>query len=252
MFRMRTMGPRTRHWLGGALACAAIACASGWTSARAADAPSETCIAGAPLSNPQACPPPPLRATAFPMLFDLPMSLDARQFAAEAAPNWAVGMHLRRASEPFSGGDSFQVTLNQSVPNTPLAVSITGTMTTQAPPPGMEFVAPSLRPAPQQPTASITMRVGTATESQAGWYLFAASNHDSLRWTLADAGFSNGNRMAYQGGRVDMGNQVGFGLDLAGRLEGMQLGLVYSQHEIDTRRGGSDEDMIGMMLSRRR
>lgn len=249
MFRLRTKIRSRSHLLCGAVACVAMS----WASASAETAPeapaSVACIAGAPLSIPHACPPAPLRATDFPILFDLPMILDSRQFAAETAPVWVSSVQLRRANEPFSGAASYQLTMSQAVPRTPLSVSITTTMTGQAAPPGAEFVRPTLQPV--QPATSITMRVGSSTESTPGWYLFAASNRDSVRWSFANP-IDGSNRMGYQGGRVDMGRQVGFGLDLDGALQGMQLGLVYSQHEINTRRGGTDEDMVGMTLSRRR
>ena len=249
MSRMRNgMQTRSRS-LCGAVAYAVI----GWAGAAAADPPSSAsnCVAEAAPSAPSVCPSAPLRAADFPMLITGPMTLDSRQFAAESAPVWVVGMQLRRASEPFSGAESYQFTLSQALPRTPLAVSVTTTMTSQAQPPGAEFVRPAAAPV-QPAAASITMRLGSASQTQPGWYLFAASNHDALRWSIAETIPGGGGRMGYQGGRVDMGRQVGFGLDLTGRMEGMQLGLVYSQHEIDTRRGGTDEDMVGMTLSRRR
>lgn len=179
---------------------------------------------------------PPLQAENFPILIAIPIELSARQFAA--SPLWLSARRDRPIVEPLGGPSNYEVRFAASASGAPLTFEFTG-----AP-----FRSSDAEPGQARDRFSrLVMRYSGNVESVQGWYLFAASNDEAIAWAM-DRDSSNARRMQYQEGRVDMGDQIGFGRDLGG----FQMAVFLGEYDIHTREGSTGNDMVGFTLSRRR
>lgn len=180
----------------------------------------------------------PRDAADFPVLFAVPVELADHQFNPETAPAWLAARRGRPLFDSLGAAQNFEVLVAARPARSPLSLEFSSE----------QFAAGDRDPLVRRaPVRRLVMRYRGDADSVEGWYLFAASDDEAIAWTM-DRGTSNQRRLQYREGRVDMGAQLGLGRDVAG----FQMAVFLGEYEISTRRGSSDEEILGVTLSRRR